>query len=194
MLEICCFILGLIGAISAIWYFREKLIPLRRLSWKFVEKAAKKIAEEMTAENFSPTLIVGIGRGGAIMGALISGSLGHRPLVVIDRKYTWKEGDRFEDMIFPIDLPIILLEKILILSGEVHSGNTMKCYFEHFKKLGAKSIRRATLFYEKGATVIVDYTGLESSRKNILMPWMFTKQYIRADRYPPRSIRCKENN
>jgi len=187
MLEIIGLILGLIGAISALWYFWEKLFPLRRLSWKFAEKVAKKIAEEMTADNFSPSLIVGIGRGGAIMGALISGSLGHRPLVVIDRKYTWKEGDRFDEMIFPVHIPEDFLERVLIVSGGVHTGSTMKLYYEHFKKLGATCIKRASLYYEKGATVKVEYKGLESRKKNILMPWMFTRQYIRADRYPPRA-------
>lgn len=179
-------ILAVIGAISALCYFWEKLFPIRRLSWKFTEKAAKRITEELTADNLSPTLIVGIGRGGAIMGLLISGCLGHRPLVVIDRKYTWREGDRFDDMIFPVDIPQNFLEKVLIVSGEVHSGNTMKLYYKHFKKRGAQSIRRATLYYEKGATVNVEYKGLESSKKNILMPWMFHRQYIKADRYPPR--------
>ena len=186
-LEIIGLVLGIIGAISALWYFWDKLFPIRRLSWKFAEKTSKKIAEEMTADNFSPTLIVGIGRGGAVMGALISGVLGHRPLVVIDRKYMWKEGDRVDDMIFPINIPQNLLERVLLVSGEVHSGNTMKIYHKHFKELGAKLIRRATLYYEKGATVKVEYKGLESTKKDILMPWMFTKQYIRADKSPPRA-------
>ncbi|MEM3592967.1 MAG: phosphoribosyltransferase family protein [Candidatus Micrarchaeia archaeon] len=187
MLEIIGLILGLIGAISSLWYIYEKLLPGRRLSWRFAQKAAKRIAEELTADDFSPTIIIGISRGGAIMGALISGCLGHRPLVVIDPKYTWKEGYRFDDMIFNVDIPQNFLEKVLLVSGEVHSGNTMKFYYEHFKKVGAKSIRRATLYYEKMAPIKVEYKGLESTKQNILMPWMFTKQYIREDRYPPKN-------
>jgi probable phosphoglycerate mutase len=188
MLEILSIILGVIGATSALWYFWVKLFPIRRLSWKFTERVAERITKELSADDFSPTLIVGIGRGGAIMSALISGCLGHRPLVVIDRKYVWNEGDRFDDMIFPVDIPQNFLEKVLIVSGEVHSGNTMKLYHKYFKKLGARSIRRATLCYEKGATIKIEYKGLESSKKNILMPWMITRQYIRADRYPPRAV------
>lgn len=183
-LQIIGLILGIIGAISSLLYFKEKFFPIRRLSWRFAERAAEKIAKEMTADNFSPTLIVGIGRGGAVMSALISGVLGHRPLIVIDRKYMWKKGERFEDMIFAVKIPQDFLERVLLVSGEVHSGNTMKLYSEHFRKLGSKSIRRASLYCEKGATVNVEYKGLESTKKNILMPWMFTKQYIREDRGP----------
>jgi len=188
-INIIGFILGIIGAISSLLYFKEKLFPIRKLSWKFAEKAAKKIAKEMTADNFSPTLIVGIGRGGAIMGALISGALGHRPLIVLDRKYLWKDGDRIEDIIFKINVPEDFLKKVLIVSGEVHSGNTMKVYCKYFRKLGSKLIRRATLCYERGATIGVEYKGLETAKKNILMPWMFTKQYLRADRSPQRALK-----
>jgi hypoxanthine phosphoribosyltransferase len=128
------------------------------------------------------------------MGALISGCLGHRSLVVIDRKYIWREGDRFDDMIFPVNIPQDFLERVLIVSGGVHSGNTMKFYYDHFRKLGAKYIRRATLYYEKGAIIKVEYKGLESIRKNILMPWIFTKQYIRADRGPTRTTLLKKES
>lgn len=179
---------GILGIITAVWYFWDKLFPIRKLSWKFVEKATKRIVEKMMADDFSPTLIVGIGRGGAIMSALISGALGHRPMIVIDRKYEWKEGERFENMIFPVDIPKSFLERVLLVAGEVHSGNTMKMYYEHFKNLGAKSIRRVSFFYEKGATVKLEYIGLESSKKNVRMPWMITKHYIRADRSPHGNV------
>lgn len=187
MVEIIGLILAIIGTISAVCYLWEKFYPIRKLSWKFAEKTAKKIAKELTADNFSPTLLLGIGRGGAIMGGLISGCLGHRPLIVIDRKYTWKEGDRFDDMIFPVDIPQDLLERVLIVAGEVHSGNTMKFYYEHFKNIGVTSIKRASLYYENGAIIQVEYAGLKSFKKKIIMPWIITKEYIRADRYPPKS-------
>lgn len=183
--EIIGLVLGLIGAISSLWFFWEKIFPKRRLSWKSAEKAARKIADETVSDNFSPTLIVGIGRGGAIMGALISGALGHRPLIVIDRKYEWRKGDRFEDMVFPVSIPQSFLEKVLLVSGEVHSGKTMRVYHEYFEEIGSKSIRRGTFYLEKGAPIRVEHRGLELAKKDILMPWMFTSRYIRADRGPP---------
>jgi len=186
MAEIIGLILGLIGAISAALYLWDRFFPIRRLSWKFAERAADKIKEQMTADAFSPTLIIGVGRGGAVMGALISACLGYRPLIVIDRKYIWKNRDRCDDILFRMDIPRIYLEGVLIVSGEVHTGNTMRIYSEYLIKLGAKSIRKATLYYEKGATIGVDYTGHEGTRKNLVMPWMISKQYVRADRDPPK--------
>lgn len=136
------------------------------------------IVDKMTGDDFSPTLIVGIGRGGSIMGAMISGALGHRPLIVVDRKYEWKEGRRIDDMVqrLPINYG---LERVLLVAGEVHTGNTMRLYYDYFKGLGAKEIRRATLYYEKGSTEPVEYKSLVSTHTMLRMPWMFTKRYRR---------------
>jgi probable phosphoglycerate mutase len=131
----------------------------------------------MTGDDFSPTLIVGMGRGGAIMGAMISGALGHRPLIVIDRKYEWKNGRRIDGMIQRIEIDPGLLKRVLLIDGEVHTGNTMRLYYDYFRKIGAEDIRRATLYYQKGvATEPVEYKGFVSSRE-LRMPWMFTKRY-----------------
>ena len=178
------FIFSLIGVVAAFLFFKDRYFPTRRISWKYACKAAKKIANKLVSDNFSPTLIFGIGRGGAIMGSLISGCLGHRPIVMIDRKYIWEKGDRVEDLIFPVNIPSKYLKNVLLVAGEVHSGNTMKIYSDYLERSGVKNIRRATLFYETGSTAMVEYKGLESSKKNIKMPWMFSKNYIRADRGP----------
>lgn len=174
-------ILGVIGAISSIWFFYDRLFPVRRLSWKRAQRAASRIAEQMAVHGFSPTLIVGIGRGGAIMGALISGCLGHRPLLVVDRKYVWKEGRRMDDMILRMRIPLNLIEKTLLVSGETHSGNTMRMYYEHFQDIGAKEIRRAAFYYREGSTEPIEYIGFKTS-KDLLMPWMFSKKYVRDSR------------
>lgn len=179
--ELIGLILGVVGAVSSIWYIYEKLIPMRRLSWRSAQKAAQQIAQSMTRDNFSPTLIFGIGRGGAIMGALISGSLGHRPLVVIDRTYAWIEGRRLEDMLMRLRFPPGFIEKVLIVAGETHTGNTMKMYYDYFKESGAQQIRRATFYLQKGCTEPIEYVGVRHS-KDLLMPWMFSKQYVREDR------------
>lgn len=174
-------ILSTIGAISSICFLYDKLSTRWRLSWRFAEKVVLKITDRMTGDDFSPTLIIGIGRGGAIMGAMISGALGHRPLIVIDRKYNWEKGRRIDDMVQRLQINIGL-DKVLLVAGEVHSGNTMRLYYDYFRELGAKEIRRATLFYENGATEPVEYKGLTSSRKSLRMPWMFTNKYRRDSR------------
>jgi len=183
-------VLSIVGGLSSVWYIYEKLVPIRRLSWRSTQKAALKITSEMVRDGFLPTLIVGIGRGGAIMGAMISGSLGHRPLVVIDRKYDWVEGRRNDDLLLRLQFPPELLEKVLLVAGETHTGNTMRLYYNYFREIGAKEIRRATFYLQKGCTEPIEYVGLKHS-KDFLMPWMFSKQYIREDRSAEEATRAR---
>jgi len=135
----------------------------------------------MKQTGYDPTLIVGIGRGGAIMGALISGCLGHRPLLVIDRKYMWMDGRRLDDMALHLQLPPGLIARVLLVAGEAHSGNTMRLYHDRFMQLGAASVMRAAYFVQKGCTERIEYIGIRSDR-DLRMPWMFTHNYVRDSR------------
>jgi probable phosphoglycerate mutase len=172
--------LGLIGAVASVWFVWvwERVTAGRRLTWRFTEKVVARIAGAMAADGFLPTLIVGIGRGGAVMGALISGALGHRPFVVIDRKYTWQEGRRRDDILLKVSFPQALLDSVLLVAGEVHSGNTMRLYFDYFQDLGAQKIARASLLVQKGATEPVEYIG-KVSKRDLRLPWMFSREYRR---------------
>lgn len=115
------------------------------------------------------------------MGSLVSGCLGHRPLLVIDRKYMWMDGRRIDDMVLHIQVPPPLIEKVLLVAGEAHSGNTMRLYYNSFLQMGAKEIRRTAFYVQKGCTEPIEYIGLKKD-KDFRMPWMFTKDYIRDSR------------
>ncbi|MCX5800882.1 MAG: histidine phosphatase family protein [Candidatus Eisenbacteria bacterium] len=181
VIQIAALILGTIGALASAWYLYERFFPLRRLSWRSAQNAALRISEQMKQAGYDPTLIVGIGRGGAIMGALISGSLGHRPLLVIDRKYMWMDGRRIDDMVLHLQLPLVLVDRVLLVAGEAHSGNTMRLYYNHFVLMGAVSVKRAAYFVRKGCTEPIEYVGIRSGRE-LRMPWMFTRTYVRDSR------------
>lgn len=185
--EIICFSLSLIGATASIWFLVNQISRLKRISWKCAEKNAKNIASSLSSDNYSPTLIVGIGRGGAIFGSLISGCLGHRPLLVIDRKYIWINGRRIDDLILKINLPKEMLSKVLLVAGEVHTGNTMRLYYDHFLKIGSQEVRRGTLLLQDGCTEKIEYWGIKN-KLDRMMPWMFDKQYRRESRSQEEAI------
>lgn len=179
------FLSAIIGIVWFLWAVYYRNFPYKKLSWKFAERKIQEISDSLIKDNFSPTLIIGIGRGGAIVGSMISGCLGHRPLLVIDREYKWKIEGREEDMLFSVNIPQSYLRKVLLVSGEIHSGRTMKIYYDYLISIGAARIKKAVLFFEKGCPLTVDYIGIVSSKKNVLMPWMFSQNYIRGDRFPP---------
>jgi len=181
LLNIASLTFSAIGAVASGWFVYERLRLNRRLSWRKAERTAASISAKLGADGYSPTVVVGIGRGGAIFGAMISGCLGHRPLLVIDRKYEWVDGRRTDRMIVKLRLPSDLVERVLLVAGEAHTGNTMRLYYDHFGKIGAGEIRRATLLCQTGCTEPVEYVGIASSR-DLRMPWMFTERYRRESR------------
>lgn len=181
LLEAIGFMIAIFGALASVWFFYDRLFPLRKFSWHSAEKAASNISNQMKQQGYSPTIIVGIGRGGAIMGSLISGCLGHRPLLVIDRKYMWMDGRRIDEMVLHLHLPPALVERVLLIAGEAHSGNTMRMYYNFFQQMGAHQIKRSAFFVQKGCTEPLEYIGI-CSEKNLRMPWMFCTEYIRDDR------------
>ena len=179
MWQVLGVVLGAIGAASSIWFLKERLFPFSRLSWRHAQRAAREIASEAQVCQFDPTLIVGIGRGGAVMGALISGCMGHRPLLVVDRKYTWLGGRRTEDLLFHVQVPPELLQRVLLVAGEAHTGNTMRLYHGYFLDIGAQDIRRAAFYVEGGCVEQIEFVA-KRGKKNLRFPWMFSRKYVRG--------------
>ena len=61
-----------------------------RYQYHVARKAAKTIADKIKkSDDANPDLIVGIGRGGAIFGSLLSYRLENTPLLIVDRTYSW---------------------------------------------------------------------------------------------------------
>jgi broad specificity phosphatase PhoE/hypoxanthine phosphoribosyltransferase len=184
-------ILGSIGALASVWFLWEKLLSRKRLSWKWLQKAVVNMATNL--HGYSPTVIVGIGRGGAIVGALLSSLLNNRPLLVIDRVYVWSQGRRYDDMICHLPLPKELIDRVLLVAGEVHTGNTMRLYYKFFKDMGANQVLRAAPYVQIGSTEPVEYKALET-KKEMLLPWMFSDHYKRESISEQKSFHSRNQN
>ena len=123
----------------------------------------------MEKEQFFPTLIFFIGRGGAIFGSLISYNLKNKPIYCVDRKY---DSDKVTT-IFPIDnnIPREFLESVLIVAGEAHSGDTINYIKKQFEALNSEStIKTCVFFKQKNCNQEIDYVGWEKEN-SVLMPW-----------------------
>ena len=176
--EIILYFFSILGGIISVWTIINWLKPLQKVSWKKVEKGIKQLKEDLIKANYYPTLIVGIGRGGAITGALLSGTLGNIPILVIDRVYDWTNKERKEGFCENIKVSKNI-DRVLLVAGELHSGNTAKKYTEYFEEMGAKEIRMLTFMTEFYPTFKPDFFYIESTKKYIRFPWMITKDYKR---------------
>ena len=177
-LDIIVYLFSILGGIVSVVTIYKWISPYKKISWSQVEKGILVLKEKLIKDNFIPTLIVGIGRGGSITGALLSGCLGHIPLIVIDRVYDWSGNYRKEKLFDNIKLDKNM-EKVLLVAGELHTGGTAKTYIDYFKSIGANKIKFLTFTTEKYPNLKADYYYIESDNPELRLPWMITKEYKR---------------
>ena len=180
VLDIVIYVFSLIGGIISIIEIKKILQPYKKISWKKVEKEILVKRDELLMNNYTPSLIVGIGRGGCVIGALLSGLFGNIPILVIDRVYEWIDGECRKEFLLENIKISSNLEKVLLVAGELHSGKTAKMYKDYFIKMGAKEIEILTFITEKFPTEQkAKYSCIETNKPDIQLPWMLTKNYKR---------------
>ena len=158
---------------------KERKSKYERTSWKILENEVIKIKEKLISEQYIPSLIVGIGRGGAVVGSLLSGCLGSIPIIVIDRIYNWDENGRKDKMLFDNINLKEYNDKVLLVAGELHTGNTARMYKEYFLSLQSKEVKIYTFFKEKFPACQPDYFSIEDDKADTILPWMITENYKR---------------
>ena len=176
--EIVIYIFSVLGGVVSVVTIYRWFSPYKKISWSQVEKGVLSLKEKLISDNYIPTLIVGIGRGGSITGALLSGCLGHVPVLVIERVYDWSEGFRKETLFENIKLKKNL-EKVLLVAGELHTGGTAKIYKDYFERIGAKEVKFLSFMTEKYPNLKANYFHIETNNSDLRLPWMLTKEYRR---------------
>jgi len=165
-------------------FFTTKSIPLishlcsiRNYSWKEIENAIISAAIKLNRKNFKPDIIIGIGRGGAIVAGLLSNALEprsgglRRPLVIsVDYEQHGKSS-----IIKSLNSNVFTEKRCLIVIGETNTGsalNSVKEYISSFQ--GVKKIKTLSLILKLENNVPkskdVDFEILSTHRK-ICPPW-----------------------
>lgn len=184
ILKAIIYILSILGSIASIYAIHDKIMKYKHVRWGHFTKLMIKAKNQLVANKYLPTLIVGIGRGGAITGAVLSGCFGHIPLIVIDRVYEWTDKLGRKDNILEEIKLRKNLGRVLITAGELHTGNTMRLYKNYFQEIGAKEVCTFAFWKESEPVFTPDYFCIESDRKNLRLPWMITEVYKSDSRHP----------
>ena len=178
VLQIIIYIFSFLGGIVSIITIYGWIKPYKKITWRKVEIGIVNLKNQLIKSTYIPTLIIGIGRGGAILGALLSGCFGHIPLIVIDRIYDWDNNRRYDNMCEKINLTKNL-ERVLLIAGEVHTGSTAGLYIDYLQSIGANNIKFMTLTKDLFPSVKPDFYYIEMKNSNFKLPWMFSKTYKR---------------
>ena len=187
------YLFALIGFAATIYKSVEVWLNLKVLSWNDVDKYSRKVINEVRASGFKPDVIVTIGRGGAVFGAVLSGNTSahkekHKqcniPLLGADRMYKWEDNCRWEIPNDMISFAALAGKKVLLVAGDVLSGGTMKFHFNQLKEAGIEDIQTACLVKGVSSTLHPDYFGKEILA-DFRMPWMYKGYgYVRDSRRP----------
>ena len=151
-----------------------------KYSWKDLEIGVTNLREQLISDGYIPSLLVGIGRGGAVVSALLSGNMidkKHIPFIALDRKYEEERGMRkarlFDDVVFKKDL-----DKVLLVAGDVYTGDTATVFIEFLQNLGAKEIKFLVFTKVNSTKRRPDYYYINTSVTELNFPWMLSDKYV----------------
>ena len=182
------YVFAFIGVLASVYKAADAWLSIRRFKWGDVDRLASKILRQIDEDKFIPDVIVGIGRGGSVLGAILSGNIDvpHKkrniPILGVDRLYEWRGGARFEVKNEMVDFGPLKGKKVLLVAGDVLTGSTMKFFLRQLRDAGAAEVRTACLVKGVTAAYNPDYFGKEIPA-DFRMPWMYEK-YVRDSRHP----------
>lgn len=156
--------------------FYEKSEGQVDLQWTDVEVAAKKIIDQMKADEFVPDIIISIARSGLIPASLISYALGNKELYVI--KVDFSKNQKLSHRQDLREKPKISQEiskdveglKVLVIDEMVVSGETLKLVSSYLGMKNPAVAKYAVLYKQPWSQFEPDYFG-EEVRAWPVFPW-----------------------
>ena len=175
--ELVLTILAVVGGIASIYSAVFAIIDKwGYFSWYGVTKRCKKLVNMMHQSNYSPDVIIGLGRSGAVIGGILAGNMGVIPITCMDRRYEWVNKRRIVHPMHYLDPQKLSGKKILLVDAAPHTGETCKVVIEELQKMNPAEIRVAALFRTPYQVIVPDYYA--STVKQVYkLPWRFSTAY-----------------
>lgn len=136
----------------------------KQLTWKHVEHAIQNLKHAIRTDHYQPDVVIGLRRSGAVVGGMLAGVLGNRPIMIVNWNYEWRDGDRkIVDLQWGFDSAELSGKKILLIDGRPTSGTSLGDIRERLTALTLSDppaeIRTAALFKFGPSRVTYDYVG-----------------------------------
>ncbi len=104
ILDIIGYLFAAIGLGVTVYQTFDVWLNFRTFSWREVDKYSKKLIEKIEKDEYIPDVIVCIGRGGSIIGSILSGNIHidkvqqdrNIPILGADLMYEWRNRQRVE--------------------------------------------------------------------------------------------------
>lgn len=151
------------------------------LSWGSVAKTTARLHGKMVAAGYRPSYIVGLGRGGAVTGAMLSGRFAQPniPLIVLtidhgssqlNREF-YEKGVVRTERVSDCGLVHQGLENVLVLGVDIVNGGAMRAALSSLEEAGVKHSAIACLYMHPDAYIKPTFFGA-ARRGRLKFPWM----------------------
>jgi hypoxanthine phosphoribosyltransferase len=152
----------------------------RWISWGEVQEWAHELKAKLDRRGFDPDLVIGLGRGGAILGGMVAGALGLKPVGVLDMRHSPNAPVGQRSIEGRLDLRGI--RRALLVQGEVRSGKSLEKAVEELrKKKSEKELELWTIALVVYPEVPLEQRPDEYKRLARLdPPWRRIPGYVRA--------------
>ena len=167
-------VVGLIASLLALYEFAEKR-RRKAISWRRIDRIVVELVEEIERGSFNPDLIVGVGRGGALIAAMIATNIeGRIELACIDTDMSHDSaGRKHVHLRSPERLPDLIDRHILVVVAELYSGQDMRDAVNYLEKQGAAQLRTLAVLAGPSSNVRPHFVGVETDHEP-LAPWRLT--------------------
>lgn len=122
-------------------------------SWGQIDKACALLANKVLKDDFEPSIIIGLARGGLIPAVIISHIL---EIKMFPISYSSKVGNG-EYKGYQNDLPQLgQIKNVLIVDDIADTGNTLKEVVQFYKH-HQHEVKSAVLYHKEGSVITPDY-------------------------------------
>lgn len=168
-------VIGVVSGVIALWEFAVRFRRRTALTWGDIQPSMDDLIERVRQDVFDPEVVLGIGRGGAIVAAMVATRLkqDERFVFVDTMSESLKHGRKRVSIRFPESVPDLAGKRVLIVVGELYMGLDLDAAIEFVEARQAAAIRTLTLL--AGPTTIVkpDLCGI-ATKHAPLAPWRIT--------------------
>lgn len=180
LLEVKSFYYFVRGLIGVCWLWN--LIGTKEyIPWRIIDKGVLSLITDINKDSFNPQTIIAIGRGGAICaGMLLSNIDIARNIDFIATDYHRKKNKDGKSTIAINSVidessvkAMITAKRVLLVTGEVHSGGSLIEYLNVLRAYLPEDIRVMSLFIDKNSSArhIVNY-HFKITTKEFISPWL----------------------
>lgn len=179
VLAIVSAVVTLLLSPSGFLHLKDRFYEGDRVSWRKAEKLITQVLHQIDESRFTPDIVIGFGRGGALLAAVLVTNLPGRgerrvPLVCIDTIGN-PDLDVPESctVVEPTTPPEIEGKNVLIVVAELYTGNDMRAAMRYVRRHQPAEFRSACLLWGPTASAGADYWG-QKTKGAPRAPWRMT--------------------